>query len=81
MPSWLLLLLLLMVFLALVSRGRTRAAFYRRHRSDPDDIDEDVLDQAEREVSELDSTTSPEEADDHLPDWGPGAPPPPAPPR
>lgn len=30
--------------------------------------------EAEEEVRELDAMTSPDEADDHLPDWGPGAP-------
>jgi hypothetical protein len=37
-------------------------------------IDQDVLDEAEQEVQELDALTRPEDADDHLPDWGPGAP-------
>ena len=38
----------------------------------PDDIDRDELDAAEREVRDLDVLASPEEADDALPDWGPG---------
>jgi len=40
---------------------------------DPD-IDYDELSAAEREVQELDSTTGPDEADEQLRDWGPGAP-------
>jgi len=39
-----------------------------------DDVDRDALDEAEREVRDLDVMTTPDEADDHLPDWGPGAP-------
>lgn len=39
-----------------------------------DSIDHDELTEAEREVRDLDVMTSPDEADDHLPDWGPGAP-------
>jgi len=39
-----------------------------------DDIDHEVLNQAEAEVRDLDASTTPDEAADHLPDWGPGAP-------
>lgn len=42
-------------------------------RSEPD-IDYDELSAAEREVQELDSSTGPDEADEKLRDWGPGAP-------
>jgi hypothetical protein len=41
----------------------------------PDDRDQDVLDEAEREVQDLPSGTSPDDADEQLGDWGPGAPP------
>ncbi len=37
-------------------------------------IDAEELAAAEQEVRDLDAFTSPEDADDHLPDWGPGAP-------
>lgn len=37
-----------------------------------DEGDQDVLDEAEEEVRRLDATTTPDEADDQLPDWGPG---------
>ena len=39
-----------------------------------DDVDHAELEEAEREVRDLDASVSPDEADDHLPDWGPGAP-------
>ena len=39
------------------------------------DIDIDELMAAEEEVQELDAYTQPEEADEELRDWGPGAPP------
>lgn len=41
-------------------------------------IDHDVLEEAEREVRDLDSSVTPEDADDHLSDWGPGVPKPPS---
>lgn len=46
----------------------------RTHRSHDAVIDRDELERAEREIEELDAFTDPEDADDHLPDWGPGAP-------
>lgn len=36
--------------------------------------DPEALARAEREVQELDSDITPDQADDALPDWGPGAP-------
>ncbi len=39
-----------------------------------DDIDLDELTKAESEIEELDVMTSPEDAADKIPDWGPGAP-------
>jgi|GEM_PF-3243793 len=42
--------------------------------ADPDAIDHELLDEAEREVRDLDAFADPEDADDQLPDWGPGAP-------
>lgn len=41
---------------------------------DEDDVDREILEEAEDEVRDLDAFTSPEEADDDLPDWGPGVP-------
>ena len=45
-----------------------------RSTPDPDARDQDVLDEAEGEVRDLDAMASPEDADDALPDRGPGAP-------
>ncbi len=39
-----------------------------------DEIDTEELAQAEEELSELDAMATPEEAEEELPDWGPGAP-------
>jgi len=55
----------------LVRRAR-RVARPRPDRSAP--IDRDVLEQAEEEVRGLGTFTTPEDAEDDLPDWGPGAP-------
>jgi hypothetical protein len=44
-------------------------------RTDPSEqIDRDVLEQAEEEVRGLGTFTTPETAEDELPDWGPGTP-------
>lgn len=45
-----------------------------RPPADPGGIDREELDAAEREVRDLDALTSPEEANEQMPDWGPGAP-------
>lgn len=44
-----------------------------RHDDEPE-IDYDELDAAEREVRELDADVDPDDADEQLRDWGPGAP-------
>lgn len=38
------------------------------------DRDDDELHAAEREVRDLPSHATPDDAGEHLPDWGPGAP-------
>jgi len=38
------------------------------------DIDYDELDKAEREVKDLNADVRPDEADEEMRDWGPGAP-------
>ena len=43
-----------------------------RSTPDPDARDQDVLNEAESEVQDLDAMASPEDADDALPDRGPG---------
>ena len=40
----------------------------------PEDVDAETLAAAEQEVRDLGVSTSPEDADDELPDWGPGVP-------
>ncbi len=46
-----------------------------RRRPDPDRIyDPEALEDAEEEVRGLGAFTTPEDAQDDLPDWGPGAP-------
>lgn len=40
----------------------------------PEDVDAETLAAAEQEVRDLGASTSPEDADDELPDWGPGVP-------
>ncbi len=37
-------------------------------------LDQEVLAEAEEEVRDLDPLASPDEAEEELPDWGPGAP-------
>lgn len=68
------------LFLALLVIGavlwivrRVQRAEARRHTSERD-LDRDVLEAAEREVRDLDALSTPEDAEDDLPDWGPGAP-------
>jgi hypothetical protein len=38
------------------------------------EIDHEELSEAEREVRDLDSSVAPDDADEQLRDWGPGAP-------
>ena len=45
----------------------------RRHHASPD-VDEDELAQAEEELRRLDAGATPEQAEEELDDWGPGAP-------
>lgn len=44
-----------------------------RH-ADSDSVDANELSRAEEELSDLDWQTGPDEADEELPDWGPGVP-------
>ncbi len=73
--SWSLAILLALLVAALIW-------FFRRPDQpvpeDPDteddDIDFQVLDEAETEVRDVDAFTTPDEAEGELRDWGPGAP-------
>lgn len=40
----------------------------------PEAVDAETLAAAEQEVRDLGASTAPEDADDELPDWGPGVP-------
>jgi hypothetical protein len=47
----------------------------RNRRPDPEGVyDPEALDDAEEEVRGLDAFATPEDAQNELPDWGPGAP-------
>ena len=71
-PATLFLLLLLAGVALLMTRRVLRARPARPAHDD--DVDRDVLEAAEEEVRDLGAFTAPEDADDELPDWGPGAP-------
>ncbi len=60
---------LLWLLLAPPSRGRGRG----RGRMAESRLDEETV-ASEQEVRDLDALGTPEDADDELPDWGPGAP-------
>lgn len=66
----LLVLVLALSLLLVVPRGVSPG-----HRSrGTEDVDEELLEQAEAELENLSSSATPDDADDELPDWGPGAP-------
>ena len=70
-----LLVILLLLVLALSVLLVVPRRFDRPPLQDLDpSIDADELRDAEDELDQLSSDVTPEEADDHLPDWGPGAP-------
>lgn len=70
-----LLVILLLLILALsILLVVPRKAPLRRAPRNTEDIDEDVLNQAEAELEGLRSLATPEDAEDELPDWGPGVP-------
>jgi len=60
-------LLILLIWLLVPTARRDQNLALRE--DDPEE-----LEAAEEEMRELDVFTTPDEADDHLPDWGPGAP-------
>ncbi len=74
--------LALVVLLAALAAGLAWFLTGRRlpHRAEPGDVvgdpdtDPEVLSEAEEEVRGVDAFTSPEDAKEDLPDWGPGAP-------
>ena len=64
-------LLALAVALVWIFAGRAGNAGRRRHSPD---VDEEELAHAEDELRRLDAGATPEEAEEELDDWGPGAP-------
>jgi hypothetical protein len=66
-------LLLLVAAVLVWLLGRPKASV-RSDNIDEDDVEPEILEEAEDEVRGLDAFTSPEDADDDLPDWGPGVP-------
>ena len=64
------LLVLALSILLVVPRKGTRGEKSRN----AEDIDEEVLAEAEAELEGLRSSATPEDANDGLPDWGPGVP-------
>ena len=70
MTAPLVILLALAAALVWILAGGAGSA--RRRRSP--DVDEEELAQAEDELRQLDAGATPEEAEEELDDWGPGAP-------
>lgn len=67
--------MLMLVIGALALAGGLLWLLYTPSRAprNADDRDQAMLDEAETEVRDLEAMASPEDAADHLPDWGPGA--------
>lgn len=63
-------LILLAVFLWFVRKP----GGFRPSRPGSTPEDPEALEDAEREVRDLDAFATPEDAEENLPDWGPGAP-------
>ncbi len=61
----------LLWFLGRPSRADRRIT---EHTERDQNLDHEVLAEAEEEVRDLDPLASPDEAEEELPDWGPGAP-------
>ena len=62
----------LLLLVAAVGAWLLRPPTHRQSANPIEDPDE--LEEAEEEVRDLDAFTSPEDAKDDLPDWGPGTP-------
>lgn len=73
----LLVILLLLVLALSILLVVPRRVPHRGASRQTGDIDEDALERAEAELQDLRPLATPEDADDELPDWGPGVPKPP----
>lgn len=73
MPLLIVLFICVLVFAVFVIVPRRSVDHGRRGRYG-EQLDHEVLAEAEEEIASLDAAISPEEADDELPDWGPGVP-------
>lgn len=62
----------LLLLVAAVAAWLLRLPTHRQSENPIEDPDE--LEEAEDEVRDLDAFTTPEEAQEDLPDWGPGTP-------
>lgn len=72
--SWSLVILLTVLLAALAWFLRRPADGVLDDPPPDDDVDYDTLGSAEAEVQDIDAFTTPDEAEEELPDWGPGAP-------
>lgn len=73
MPLVIILFICVLVFAVFVIVPRKPQDPGRRGHYD-EQLDHEALAEAEEEIASLDAAISPEEADDELPDWGPGVP-------
>jgi hypothetical protein len=65
-------LFFLLLLIAAIGAWLLRSPKHQRSENPIEDPDE--LEEAEDEVRDLDAFTTPEEAQEDLPDWGPGSP-------
>lgn len=66
-------LLFFMLLLAATLAWLLRPGHSKENDEDPVE-DPEMLEEAERELEDLDAFSTPEDAEQDLPDWGPGAP-------
>lgn len=69
LSAFLLLVVAVLAWLLGITPGRARPEADDANAADPDD-----LAAAEDDVAQLDAFATPEDAEEELPDWGPGAP-------
>lgn len=72
--SWSLSILLVLILSLLVWLLRGSGSPEPPEPAGEDDADRALLGEAEEEVRDVDAFTTPDDAEEELPDWGPGAP-------